>query len=125
MFAWMNEEALALTLETGLGHFWSRSRARAVEEGRGERQPACRSCEMRTDCDQDVVWLRARVEGDGLACHTGRAQLLLPFDPARELCRMPQCRSSQCSAIRANHDAIALQRLTNFARRVRAKLVQG
>jgi phosphoribosyl-AMP cyclohydrolase len=28
--------------------------------------------ELRTDCDQDVVWLRVAVEGDGLACHTGR-----------------------------------------------------
>ena len=40
MFAWMNAEALALTLETGFGHFWSRSRARAVEEGRRKRQHA-------------------------------------------------------------------------------------
>ena len=40
MFAWMNAEALALTLETRVGHFWSRSRGQAVEEGRGERQPA-------------------------------------------------------------------------------------
>ena len=40
MLAWMNAEALALTLETRIGHFWSRSRGQALEEGRGERQRA-------------------------------------------------------------------------------------
>ena len=38
MFAWMDATALALTIETSIGHFWSRSRARPVEEGRGKRQ---------------------------------------------------------------------------------------
>jgi phosphoribosyl-AMP cyclohydrolase len=71
MFAWMNEEALALTLETGLGHFWSRSRRALWKKGE-ESGNLLQVVEMRTDCDQDVVWMRARVEGDGLACHTGR-----------------------------------------------------
>jgi phosphoribosyl-AMP cyclohydrolase len=71
MFAWMNEEALALTLETGLGHFWSRSRRELWKKGE-ESGSLLKVVEMRTDCDQDVVWMRARVEGDGLACHTGR-----------------------------------------------------
>jgi phosphoribosyl-AMP cyclohydrolase len=30
-----------------------------------------RVIEVRTDCDQDAVWLKADVEGDGVACHTG------------------------------------------------------
>ena len=83
MFAWMNEEALALTLETGLGHFWSRSRRALWKKGE-ESGNLLQVVEMRTDCDQDVVWMRAhrqergrtgedaRVAGDGLACHTGR-----------------------------------------------------
>jgi phosphoribosyl-AMP cyclohydrolase len=72
MFAWMNEEALARTLETGLGHFWSRSRRALWKKGE-ESGNLLKVVEMRTDCDQDVVWMRARVEGDGLACHTGRS----------------------------------------------------
>lgn len=70
MFAWMNAEALARTVETGLAHFFSRSRQRLWQKGE-ESGNRLRVTEMRTDCDQDVVWLRASVEGDGNACHTG------------------------------------------------------
>ena len=71
MFAWMNRQALALTLETGIGHFWSRSRRKLWKKGE-ESGNLLNVVEMRTDCDQDVVWVRVEVEGDGLACHTGR-----------------------------------------------------
>jgi phosphoribosyl-AMP cyclohydrolase len=71
MFAWMNEEALALTIETSVGHFWSRSRGALWKKG-AESGNVLNVVEMRVDCDQDVVWLRVHVEGDGLACHTGR-----------------------------------------------------
>jgi phosphoribosyl-AMP cyclohydrolase len=70
MFAWMNAQALAATLETGFGHFWSRSRAKLWMKGE-ESGNRLRVVEMRTDCDQDAIWLKAVVEGDGLACHTG------------------------------------------------------
>lgn len=70
MFAWMNEEALALTLETRIGHFWSRSRGRLWKKGEDSGN-VLRVAEILTDCDQDVLWLKAQVEGDGVACHTG------------------------------------------------------
>jgi phosphoribosyl-AMP cyclohydrolase len=70
MFAWMNAEALAFTLETRIGHFWSRSRGRLWKKGEDSGN-VLQIAEMLTDCDQDVVWLKARVEGDGVACHTG------------------------------------------------------
>jgi phosphoribosyl-AMP cyclohydrolase len=70
MFAWMNAEALALTLQTQLGHFWSRSRNKLWKKGE-ESGNLLRVVEARTDCDQDVVWLKATVAGDGRACHTG------------------------------------------------------
>jgi len=70
MFAWMNAEALGRTIETGIGHFWSRSRGRLWKKGE-ESGNVLRVSEMRTDCDQDVVWLKVAVEGDGIACHTG------------------------------------------------------
>ena len=70
MFAWMNEEALALTLETRIGHFWSRSRGRLWKKGEDSGN-ILRVAEILTDCDQDVLWLKAQVEGDGVACHTG------------------------------------------------------
>jgi phosphoribosyl-AMP cyclohydrolase len=71
MFAFMNAEALALTIETGIVHFWSRSRAALWKKG-GESGNVFNVVEMRTDCDQDVLWLRVAVDGDGRACHTGR-----------------------------------------------------
>ena len=70
MFAWMNAEALALTMETRVGHFWSRSRNRLWKKGEDSGNVLDVS-EMLTDCDQDVVWLKVRVQGSGVACHTG------------------------------------------------------
>ncbi len=71
MVAHMNAEALGLTLSTGIAHYWSRSRNALWKKGEtsGNTQ---RVVEMRTDCDQDAVWIRVRVEGDHATCHTGR-----------------------------------------------------
>lgn len=70
MFAWMNATALAATLKTGTAHFWSRSRKRIWKKGE-ESGNVLEIVEMATDCDQDVLWLRVSVAGDGVACHTG------------------------------------------------------
>jgi phosphoribosyl-AMP cyclohydrolase len=70
MFAWMNGEALARTIESRTAHFFSRSRNALWKKGE-ESGNLMRVEEMRVDCDQDVVWLRVRVGGDGVACHTG------------------------------------------------------
>jgi phosphoribosyl-AMP cyclohydrolase len=71
MIAHMNAEALSLTIETGIAHYWSRSRASLWKKGEtsGNVQKVV---EMRTDCDQDAIWLRVKVIGDGATCHTGR-----------------------------------------------------
>lgn len=71
MLAWMNEEALALTIETGIAHYWSRSRKSLWRKGDTSGQIQ-RVVEMTTDCDQDAVVIRVAVGGDGGACHTGR-----------------------------------------------------
>ena len=70
MLAWMNAEALRLTLETREAHYWSRSRGELWRKGAtsGQVQDVA---ELRVDCDQDAVWLRVRPRGDGGACHTG------------------------------------------------------
>jgi phosphoribosyl-AMP cyclohydrolase len=70
MFAWMNAEAVALTLETRVAHFWSRSRGRLWKKGEDSGNVLAVT-EVRTDCDQDVLWLKVGVGGDGVACHTG------------------------------------------------------
>lgn len=71
MFAWMDAEALARTIETGQAHFYSRSRGRQWKKGE-ESGNILEVIEMRTDCDQDAIWLKVRVAGAGAACHTGR-----------------------------------------------------
>jgi phosphoribosyl-AMP cyclohydrolase len=70
MFAFMDAAALKLTLETGLVHFWSRSRQKIWKKGE-ESGNLLQAAEIRTDCDQDVLWIAATVEGNGVACHTG------------------------------------------------------
>ena len=71
MVAWMNAEALSLTLETGLVHYWSRSRQAIWKKG--ETSGAVqRVVDLLTDCDQDVILVRAEVEKRAGTCHTGR-----------------------------------------------------
>ncbi len=70
MFAWMNDEALRLTLSTGYAHFWSRSRKKIWLKGE-ESGNKLHVRAARTDCDQDVLLLEVEVEGDAVACHTG------------------------------------------------------
>jgi len=71
MVAWMNQQALDETLRTGVAHFWSRSRKKLWRKGE-ESGNTLSIREMRTDCDQDVLWLRVEIGGDGRACHTNR-----------------------------------------------------
>lgn len=68
MVAYMNEEALSKTRETGLAHFHSRSRGRLWLKGETSGH-FLRVEEIRVDCDQDALELRVRAEGP--ACHTG------------------------------------------------------
>jgi phosphoribosyl-AMP cyclohydrolase len=69
MVAWMNEEALRLTQETGQAHFWSRSRQTLWHKG----ATSGNYIDVRAiwvDCDADALLLK--VEPAGPACHTGK-----------------------------------------------------
>ncbi|MBK1865066.1 phosphoribosyl-AMP cyclohydrolase [Taklimakanibacter albus] len=71
MLAYMNAEALRLTLETGEAHYWSRSRGELWRKGAtsGDTQKVV---DLRLDCDQDTVLVSVAMAGRGVACHTGR-----------------------------------------------------
>lgn len=71
MVGHMNAEALAMTIATGEGWYWSRSRSELWHKGAtsGNVQQVI---ELRTDCDQDCVLIKVRVAGHGATCHTGR-----------------------------------------------------
>ena len=68
MLAWATREALARTRETGLAHYWSRSRQALWRKGESSG-PEQRVAEIRLDCDADAVLYR--VDQQGPACHTG------------------------------------------------------
>ena len=70
MFAWMNRESLALTVETGSAVYWSRSRQRLWRKGEesGHQQQVI---DLQLDCDGDVLLLKINQQGN-IACHTGR-----------------------------------------------------
>jgi phosphoribosyl-AMP cyclohydrolase len=69
MLAWMNREAVRITLAEGQACYWSRSRQALWRKGETSGQVQ-RLHELRLDCDGDAVLLL--VEQDGVACHTGR-----------------------------------------------------
>ncbi|MDV2494647.1 MAG: phosphoribosyl-AMP cyclohydrolase [bacterium] len=68
MVAYMNAESLAMTIESGYTHFWSRSRQSLWKKGEtsGNLQRVRR---LWVDCDADT--LLVQVEQTGPACHTG------------------------------------------------------
>lgn len=70
MFAWMNRESLALTVQEGYATYWSRSRQRLWRKGEesGHRQKVI---DIQLDCDADVILIKIAQEG-GISCHTGR-----------------------------------------------------
>lgn len=70
MMAWMNREALTLTAQTGIAHYWSRSRNRLWKKGESSGHVQQVS-ELRLDCDGDVILMQVE-QGQGMACHTGR-----------------------------------------------------
>ena len=70
MFAWMNRESLAMTLDMGRAVYWSRSRQKLWPKGE-ESGHVQKIRSIRVDCDKDVLLLSIEQIG-GIACHTGR-----------------------------------------------------
>ena len=68
MLAWMNAEALRLTRETHVVHFWSRSRQQLWKKGETSGNTLA-VVELRIDCDHDAILVRATPAGP--TCHTG------------------------------------------------------
>ena len=86
MVAWMNREALELTVNENRAVYWSRSRQKLWRKGE-ESGNVQRLKELRLDCDNDVITMQVEQLG-GIACHT----CLLYTSPSprdRSLSRMP------------------------------------
>jgi len=76
ILAWMDDEALRLTRETGEAHFFSRSRQRIWRKGETSGNTLAVE-ELREDCDGDAILLRVRPAGP--ACHTGSVSCFAPW----------------------------------------------
>jgi phosphoribosyl-AMP cyclohydrolase len=83
MVAHMNADALARTIETGQGWFWSRSRRKLWRKGE-ESGNTLTVVDLRIDCDQDAVLLKVRVGGSGVTCHTGHRSCFYRSVPTGE-----------------------------------------
>jgi phosphoribosyl-AMP cyclohydrolase len=70
MVAHMDAQALAQTIATGEAWYFSRSRRKLWRKGESSGHVQ-KIVEMRTDCDQDAIWIKVEQVGPG-ACHTGR-----------------------------------------------------
>jgi len=70
MVAWMNREALQLTVTENRAIYWSRSRQKLWRKGE-ESGNIQQLKELRIDCDKDVIMMQVEQVG-GIACHTGR-----------------------------------------------------
>lgn len=88
MVAHMNAQALARSIETGEAWYWSRSRGELWHKGATSGQVQT-IVEMRVDCDQDALWLKVQVAGDGGCCHTGRRSCFYRVQPLREQADAP------------------------------------
>ncbi|MCS5590079.1 MAG: phosphoribosyl-AMP cyclohydrolase [Candidatus Thioglobus sp.] len=71
MMAWMNKEALSISIKTQKAVYFSRSRQKLWFKGE-ESGHTQQIIEIYTDCDQDAIMLKVNQKG-GIACHTGRA----------------------------------------------------
>jgi phosphoribosyl-ATP pyrophosphohydrolase/phosphoribosyl-AMP cyclohydrolase len=76
MLAWMDDESLRLTRESGEAHFFSRSRSRLWRKGETSGNTLAVE-ELREDCDGDAILLRVRAAGP--TCHTGSESCFAPW----------------------------------------------
>lgn len=89
MLAYMNEEALNLTLQSGLAHYFSRSREKLWKKGEssGHFQHVK---EAYLDCDNDTLLLKVIQDGK-VACHTGRVSCFFNRIDTEEIPKDPVC----------------------------------
>ena len=126
MIAWANAEAVARTAETGLAHFWSRSRKALWQKGETSGN-ALRVVEARADCDNDALLLV--VEPAGPACHTGTRTCFgetsptaagMPFELARVVRERAQAKPEESYTARllAKGQAAVLKKIGEEATEV-------
>jgi len=92
MMAYMNKEALILSLETKIAHYFSRTKGRIWKKGEtsGHLQHIK---DFFLDCDQDTLLLK--VKQDGVACHTGRKSCFFEHLESGEIVTKPEIKTDK------------------------------
>lgn len=70
MVGFMNQDAYQKTIETGYIYFWSRTRKSLWMKGETSGNKL-KLVQLFVDCDNDTILAKAKIEGDGICCHTG------------------------------------------------------
>ncbi|HEY4243921.1 MAG TPA: bifunctional phosphoribosyl-AMP cyclohydrolase/phosphoribosyl-ATP diphosphatase HisIE [Kofleriaceae bacterium] len=104
MLAWQNAEALRLTRETRIAHFWSRSRQSLWKKGETSGHTLAVT-EVRIDCDADAVLLLAHPAGP--TCHTNATSCFFHVDGAPDDDGAPAVLSRLAQILRARRDSSA------------------
>lgn len=119
MLAWMDDEAVARTCETGTTWFWSRSRHEYWNKGATSGNVQ-RVIEVSYDCDADALLVKVD-QGSGVACHTGERSCFyrrLCGGPGEEPVRIGPVLEELATVIEGRRDASPEESYT-------AKLLQG
>ena len=124
MVAYMNREALELTLSTGYAHYFSRTKGRIWKKGEtsGHTQHIK---DILLDCDNDTLLLK--VEQHGVACHTGRKSCFFTsLKSGDEVVRVEKDMSKIYSVIdQLFHTILERKREGNSSKSYTAKLLEG
>ncbi|WP_419777927.1 bifunctional phosphoribosyl-AMP cyclohydrolase/phosphoribosyl-ATP diphosphatase HisIE [Malaciobacter marinus] len=123
MLAYMNKEALNLTLETKIAHYFSRSKQRIWKKGEssGHLQNVK---EILLDCDNDTLLLK--VEQIGVACHTGRKSCFFTnLETNEEVSKIQVDTSSAYGIVDTLYHTICERKNDNPKKSYTAKLLKG
>ncbi len=123
MLAYMNKEALELTLETKIAHYFSRSKQRLWKKGEssGHLQNVK---EILLDCDNDTILLK--VEQIGVACHTGRKSCFFTnLETNEEILKVEVDTSAVYGVIETLYHTILERKNDEPSKSYTAKLLKG
>jgi len=123
MLAYMNKEALELTLKTSYAHYFSRSKQRLWKKGESSNHTQ-EVKSIKLDCDNDTVLLK--VKQNGVACHTGRKSCFFTDIQSGNITSDIEIdTNSAYGIIDTLYHTIQLRKNANIETSYTAKLLQG
>lgn len=123
MLAYMNKEALELTIKTNYAHYFSRSKQRIWKKGESSNHLQ-EIVEMLVDCDNDTLLLK--VNQEGVACHTGRKSCFFTnLNTNETTCDVEVDTTSAYGVIDTLYHTICERKNDDATKSYTAKLLQG